>query len=46
MQAPSVIDGNAAVAWSGSHGRRLGTIAFDGQRSCDSDADAIALSSS
>jgi hypothetical protein len=29
-QAASVIAGPAAVALSGSHGRRTGTIAFDG----------------
>jgi len=35
LQATSVIDCPAAVAWSGSYGRPLGTIAFDGRRSRD-----------
>jgi len=35
LQAASVIDDSAADAWSGSHGRRTGTIGFDGERSCD-----------
>jgi hypothetical protein len=34
LQAPSVIDGSAVVASSGSHGRRTGTIGFDGEQSC------------
>src|SRR5450755_1965500 len=32
LQATSAIDGPAAVAWSGSYGRRIGAIAFDGIR--------------
>ncbi len=35
LQATSAIDGPAAVARSGSNGRRNGAIAFDGQRSRD-----------
>jgi len=29
----TVIDSPAGTAWSGSHGRRIGTIAFDGEAS-------------
>jgi hypothetical protein len=34
LQAASGIAGSAAVALSGSHGRRTGTIAFDGEHAC------------
>jgi hypothetical protein len=34
LQAASVIAEAAAVACSGSHGRRIGTIAFDGDHVC------------
>jgi hypothetical protein len=32
LQAPSVIGDPVGVAWSGSQGRRIRTIGFDGQR--------------
>ncbi|MGO9788768.1 MAG: hypothetical protein ACLP8S_04325 [Solirubrobacteraceae bacterium] len=34
LQAARVLDGPAAVAYSGSLGRGNGTIGFDGVRSC------------
>jgi hypothetical protein len=35
LQAAAGIDGRAGVASSGSRGRRIGVIAFDGEHSCD-----------